>query len=186
MISGSLRARSTNSAVLRSAERLAPAGLDVVVYEGLAALPHFNPDDEAGALPPAVSALRAEIHAAGALLVSTPEYAGALPGSFKNLLDWTIGDDSPGSIYEKPVAWINVSVRGARAAHDELRRVLGYAHATIVDAACVDVPVTESMIGEDRLVIDPTALAAIAGSVETLAAQARCDERDRVTPALLA
>lgn len=53
------------------------------------------------------------------VVFSVPEYAGALPGSFKNLLDRTIGDDQPGSIYEKPVAWINASPRGAVNAHEQ-------------------------------------------------------------------
>jgi len=180
LISGSLRTKSTNSAALRTAAQLAPPGFDVVVYDGLATLPHFNPDDDTGAVPVAVRALRAEIHAAGALLISTPEYAGALPGSFKNLLDWTIGDEEPGSIYEKPVAWINASTRGARAAHDELRRVLGYAHATIVEPACVATPITDGMIGDDRVVTTPGARETIARSVATLAAHARCGH---LTPA---
>jgi chromate reductase len=186
LVSGSLRARSTNSAALRTAARLAPPGLDVVVYDGLATLPHFNPDDDGDGVPLTVSELRAEIHGAAALLISTPEYAGALPGSFKNLLDWTIGDDAPGSIYEKPVAWINASTRGARAAHDELRRVLGYAHATIVEAACIDAPVTESMIDDDRVVTEPGAREAIARSVAALAAHARCDQGRHVPPVVVA
>ena len=80
---------------------------------------------------------------------------GALPGSFKNLLDWTIGDDQPGSIYGKPVAWVNASPRGAEGAHRELRTVLEYAHAAIVEAACRSVPVTSAMIGPDGIIADP-------------------------------
>jgi NAD(P)H-dependent FMN reductase len=114
--------------------------------DGLGALPHFNPDDDHAPLHPVVAALRAEIHAADALLFCTPEYAGALPGSFKNLLDWTIGDDEARSIYEKPVAWINASPRVADDAHASLRTVLAYAHATIVDAACAHIPVTAAMV----------------------------------------
>ncbi len=91
------------------------------------------------------------------MVFSTPEYAGALPGSFKNLLDWTIGDDQPGSIYHKPVGWINASPRGAVHAHESLRRVLEYATATIVDTACVESPVTSAMIGDDGCIADPSA-----------------------------
>ena len=86
--------------------------MDAVLYEGLGALPHFNPDDDVEPLHPAVAELRAAIDAADALLFSTPEYAGALPGSFKNLLDWTIGG---GEIYEKAVGWINASTLGGAA-----------------------------------------------------------------------
>jgi chromate reductase, NAD(P)H dehydrogenase (quinone) len=156
LVSGSLRAGSTNTAVLRTAQAVAPAGIETVLYEGMAGLPHFNPDDDAEGAPvhPAVAELRAAVAAADALLLSTPEYAGALPGSFKNLLDWTIGDDQPGSIYEKPVAWINTSPRGAAHAHESLRLVLGYAHATIVEKACISIPVTASDVDERGLIVD--------------------------------
>jgi chromate reductase len=172
LISGSLRLQSTNTAALRTAVRVAPEGVRAVLFSGLADLPHFNPDDDGERLPAAAAELRAEIHRADALLFSTPEYAGALPGSFKNLLDWTIGDDQPGSIYRKPVAWINVSPRGAPGADAELRQVLGYATATIVEAACATIPVTAAMVDVDGLIHDQEARERIAGALAALAAHA--------------
>jgi chromate reductase len=81
LVSGSLRAGSTNTALLRTARAACPDGVEAVLYEGMAALPHFNPDDDAedAAMHPAVAELRAAVAAADALLFSTPEYAGALP-----------------------------------------------------------------------------------------------------------
>ena len=169
LISGSLRKASTSTAILRTARRLAPDGVAASIYEELGRLPHFNPDDDADPLHPEVARLRAAIRGAAALVFSTPEYAGALPGSFKNLLDWTIGDDQPGSIYNKPVAWINASPRGASGAHEELRTVLGYAHAAIVEAACVQVPVTGSMIGEDGLINDASTCSGVSRGLGVLA-----------------
>jgi chromate reductase, NAD(P)H dehydrogenase (quinone) len=156
LISGSLRSGSTNDAVLRTVQAVAPPDVDTVLYDGLGELPHFNPDLDEAPLPPAVDALRAAVRAADAVLFSTPEYAGTLPGSFKNLLDWTIGDDQAGSIYEKPVAWINSSSRGATGADETLRMVLGYAHATIVEAACAQIPVAAPMVDDDGLIDDPS------------------------------
>jgi NAD(P)H-dependent FMN reductase len=69
-------------------------------------------------------------------------------------LEWLIGDDEQGSIYEKPVGWINASPRGATLAHESLRTVLSYAKATIIAAACAKVPVTAAVLGEDGLVSD--------------------------------
>ena len=57
------------------------------------------------------AALRAALAAADGVLFCTPEYAGALPGSFKNLLDWTVGG---GEMYGQPVAWIYVAADGRR------------------------------------------------------------------------
>ncbi len=154
LVSGSLRSGSTNTALLRTVQSVAPDGIGTVLYDGLGRLPHFDPDRDRDPLPPPVAALRAEVRTSHAILFCTPEYAGALPGSFKNLLDWTIGDDHPGSIYEKPVAWINASAAptGAADAHASLRTVLSYAHATVVEDACVSIPVTRQMVGGAGLV----------------------------------
>jgi NAD(P)H-dependent FMN reductase len=172
LISGSLRAGSTNTALLRTAHELAPAGVATVLYDGMAELPHFNPDDDAEGLTvhPAVAALRAAIHAADALLLSTPEYAGALPGSFKNLLEWTVGD---ASTYRKPIAWVNTSgaaaPTGAADAHDSLRKVLGYVHAEIVEGACARIPVARDAVGEDGSIADAAIRSQVAAVLETLA-----------------
>jgi len=173
LVSGSLRARSTNSAVLRAAGTLDLDGIETMLSGHLAVLPPFNPDDEVGPLPAAVADLRDEIHRADALLFSVPEYAGGLPGSFKNLLDWLIGDDQPGSIHRKPVAWINASPRGAVLAHDSLRTVLGYAQATIVEAACAHLPVTAVMLDDTGLIGDPSVSNVLARSLKALAAHRR-------------
>ncbi len=152
LVAGSLREGSTNGAVLATAAELARPPMTVERYEGLDRLPHFNPDRDAPPLDPAVDELRSAVHRADALLFSTPEYAGALPGSFKNLLDWLIGDDHPRSLYEKPVAWINASAgTGAVDAHASLRTVLGYAHATVVDSACAAVPVPRGAVAGGRV-----------------------------------
>ncbi|HTK15567.1 MAG TPA: NADPH-dependent FMN reductase [Acidimicrobiia bacterium] len=169
LVSGSLRMKSTNTAVLRTARSLAPIDIDATLYHGLVDLPHFNPDDDRDPLHPAVESLRTEIRRADALLFSTPEYAGALPGSFKNVLDWMIGDDQVGSVYEKPVAWINASPRGAVLAHESLRKVLGYAGAVIVEAACVHTPVIAASVGDDGLISDPGIRVHIADALVRLA-----------------
>ncbi len=155
LLSGSTRGGSTNTAVLRTAQAVAPAKITTVLYEGLAELPAFNPDDDYDPLPGGVADLRHQIDAADALLVCTPEYAGALPGSFKNLLDWTVGG---GEIYGKPVAWINAASIAAPTAtadaHTSLAKVLGYVGAVIIEPACLRLPLARSLVGPDGLIED--------------------------------
>jgi NAD(P)H-dependent FMN reductase len=187
LISGSLRDRSTNTAVLRTASEVAPGGVTTTLYGGMATLPHFNPDDdrEGVAVHPAVAELRAAVGAADALLLCTPEYAGALPGALKNLLEWTVGD---AGTYGKPIAWINASgpaaPTGGADAHDSLRKVLGYVHADIVEEACVRIALTRDAVGEDGTVADPAARERIAAAVAALARHVSTsgeDSRARVT-----
>jgi chromate reductase len=131
-------------------------------------LPHFNPDDDVEPLEGAVAHLRESIASADAVLFSTPEYAGALPGSFKNLLDWSVG--APDGIYEKPVAWINASSSptGAANAHASLKIVLGYVGARVVEAACAHIAVPRGTVGTDNLIADPGIHAALAQELVAL------------------
>ncbi len=98
---------------------------------------------------------------------SRPGVCGSLPGSLKNLLEWLIGDDHTRSIYEKPVAWVNASPRGAALAHASLRGVLGYAKANVVEAACTELPIAASSLGADGLVTDPQARERLRGAMPT-------------------
>jgi NAD(P)H-dependent FMN reductase len=136
----------------------------------MADLPQFNPDDDGAALPPQAADLREQIRQADAVLFSTPEYAGALPGSFKNALDWAVGDDQPGSMNGKPVAYVNVSPRGAALAHASLRSVLGYLGADMVEEACVDIPLTQDSLGEDGLICSPEVRTQVAKALAELVA----------------
>lgn len=155
LLSGSLRTGSSNEAVLRTAAEVAPPGVRTVRHEGPGVLPHFNPDDDSDPLPAPVSALRAAIEAADAVLICTPEYAGTLPGSFKNLLDWTVGGTE---ICDKPVAWVNAAAPGrGEGASATLRTVLGYTGAAVVEPACVRIAVNRDTVGADGLLTDPDA-----------------------------
>lgn len=173
LLSGSLRAGSTNAAVLRTAAAVAPPGVETATYEGAAGLPHFNPDDDpdGGPVHPSVVALREALRAADGVLVCTPEYAGALPASFKNVLEWTVGDASS---YRKPVAWINASSlaapTGGADAHDSLRKVLGYVGADIVEDAVIRLPVERAGVGADGRLGDPALRERIGGVLAALAA----------------
>ena len=138
-VSGSLRAVSYNSAALRAARHLAPAACVVHVYQGLGELPLFNPDHDAAA-PAAVEEWRAQLRAADALLIASPEYAHGISGVLKNALDWAVSmPDFPG----KPVALLNTSPRASHA-QAALREVLTTMSARLVPAASIDLPLQGS------------------------------------------
>jgi len=88
-LSGSLRAGSSNGAIIDAAARVST--LKVVVFDGLAGLPPFNPDLEAVETPIAVAAWRRELSVCAGVLISSPEYAHGVPGVLKNALDWVVG-----------------------------------------------------------------------------------------------
>ncbi len=172
MISGSLRSGSVNTAVLWTAAELLPAGVVADTFDGTGRLPHFNPDDDVDPLHPAVADFRRRIVVADAVLFSTPEYAGALPGAFKNALDWMVGGTE---ITDKPVAWINPSTgpTGADDAYDSLRKVFRFIQPRIVEEACFRVPVFRRAIHGDGSIPNETIRVAIATSVARLVDAAR-------------
>jgi chromate reductase, NAD(P)H dehydrogenase (quinone) len=149
-ISGSLRTGSSNTAVLRAAVKLAPAGLDIVVFDGIAGLPFFNPDLDGDLVPDSVAAFRAVIGDADGLLISSPEYARGIAGVMKNALDWLVGSfEFP----NKPVALINTSPRAVHALA-ALTLTLETMSARLVKDACVTLPLLGKAIDEDRLLDD--------------------------------
>jgi chromate reductase len=156
LVSGSTRRASTNGAVLRTVAGLVPDGVDTTLYAGIAGLPAFT-TDAGDDLPPPVLELSQAVSAADAVLFCVPEYAGTLPGSFKNALDWMVGT---GDFYGKPVAWLNVAAANrGEGAIATLRLVTGYLGAVVIEHACVHVPIDRAMIGSDAIVHDSGARA---------------------------
>jgi chromate reductase len=101
-ISGSLRKKSMNTALLRAAQELLPDSMWLEIFD-LAPIPFYDGDVEALGFPEPVRELRSRIAAADALLFATPEYNYSVTGVLKNALDWASrGPNSP--LLDKPVA----------------------------------------------------------------------------------
>ena len=168
-ISGSLRAKSSNAAVLRAAAARAPAGMQVVIFEGIGALPHFNPDlDAEGAEPPpAVKEFRALLASADGFVISSPEYAFGVPGALKDALDWIV---SSGELRGKPIVLINASPTGGDHAREALIRTLTVMEGRLLPEASLQTPFVRKMLGPDGDVADPTFLRRIEGSMIALGA----------------
>lgn len=108
-ISGSTRAQSTNTALLRALAELTPPPDIIHVYDGLAGLPMFSPDMEGDNTPPPVRAFCHLVDKADGLIISSPEYVRAIPGGLKNVIDWL---SSREEIADKPIAILHASHRG--------------------------------------------------------------------------
>lgn len=128
---GSLQRRSGNVALLEAAAACAPPDVEIVLFDGLRELPHFNPDIEAAGAPDSVMRWRRALAESDAVLIASPEYGFSLPGVLKNGIDWVIGS---GELEEKVVA-ITAAVpapeRGRRGLQ-ALRDTLSAVRATLV------------------------------------------------------
>jgi len=135
-LSGSLRIDSYNTALARAARELAPAGVEVELYDRLGELPHYNEDvdQESIATPVSVAELRRRIDEADALFFVTPEYNGSLTSVLKNAIDWASARHRGSWLRNKTVAIAGATTGqfGAIWAQQDLRRVLGIAGARVV------------------------------------------------------
>jgi NAD(P)H-dependent FMN reductase len=164
-IPGSLRAVSTNAALLKAAMLLKPDNVEIELWQGLSTLPHFNPDDDVDPLPPAVVDWRAKVAVADGLLMSSPEYARGIPGSLKNALDWLVsGPEHPG----KPIAFFHASERGT-ASQAALRLVLETMGTRIVDGACITINLLGTEKDAAAIAANPAHAAKIAGALDIFA-----------------
>lgn len=125
-IAGSLRRRSYNRLLIRTAQELVPPGVEFVVHD-LEPIPLYNGDLEVGEGPAPVVAFKQAISSAQGLLIATPEYNFGIPGVLKNALDWAsrpMGGNS--ALANKPVAIVGASpgAVGTARAQGQLKQVL--------------------------------------------------------------
>jgi chromate reductase len=160
-ISGSLRRRSYNSALLDVAAAESGPDVEFVFWNQLDTVPAYNEDAEARQ-PESVALLKDEIARADAVLFATPEYNGSIPGALKNVLDWTSRPFADNPLRNKPVAVIGASQAGFGAiwAQQELRKILQTIGAS-VDATEFAVAHAADAFDADGRLLDPEQRAAL-------------------------
>ena len=160
-MSGSLREGSTNTALLEAARLLAPAHIEVQLWNGQGNLPQFTPDLEA-APPQVVQEFRDLIGRADGLLIACPEYARGIPGAFKNALDWLVGGET--FITKKFALW-NASAR-ANEAQKSLRLVLETMSGICVEEAALALPLIKQQVTAHSIARHPEWAAQIKAALE--------------------
>jgi chromate reductase len=150
-VSGSLRAASLNSALLRAVVALAPSNVCVELYTGLGNLPLFNPDLEITDSP-AVAGFYARLIEADGVIIASPEYAHGVTGVMKNALDWMVGCEA---FVNKPVALLNASPR-ATLAQASLKETLTVMSAQVVETASITLPIIGSNLDESGIAAHPS------------------------------
>jgi chromate reductase len=146
-VSGSLRAASFNTALLRAAQDCAPDGVTIEIF-GLHDLPLFNQDVEDQGDPAPVKAWKDAVRAADALLLACPEYNGGVTGVLKNAIDWA-SRGQPSALAGKTACLVGASpgVTGTVRAQDALRQSLRKVSATYW-------PLSEMLVGQAHTKIE--------------------------------
>jgi chromate reductase, NAD(P)H dehydrogenase (quinone) len=170
-VSGSLRADSHNTQLLREAAKLAPAGVELELWEGIGDLPIYDQDLDDMDVPESVRRLREDWTSADAILFASPEYNGSVPGGLKNAVDWASRPKDEAALKNKTVAVVGASMGqfGALWAQQDLRRILGIAGARVVGEP---LPVSRAHEGFDEAVYQGlrTALESLVEAADPVAA----------------
>lgn len=150
-ISGSLRQVSHNRAALEAVATLAPADVEIVLYQSLGDLPLYNFDLDTQSPPVGVGELRRLVGLSDGLLIASPEYAHGIAGPMKNALDWLVGS---AEFPEKPVALMNTSPRATHA-QEQIREVLKTMSASIIEEASFSLPLLGTALDASAIARSP-------------------------------
>jgi chromate reductase len=171
-ISGSLRAASNNTALLRALREEAPEGVEVELWHGLAEIPPYDADDDVVPGPATVEGFRTLVRDVDAVFFATPEYNSSVPGALKNALDWASRPLATNAFRNKPVAVISSSAGafGGVWAAAELRKVLAATGARVTEVELAVGHAAEKF-GDDGRLADDDLRSELREALETLLAE---------------
>lgn len=157
-LTGSLRSGSSNTGLIMMAQRLAPSGLQVEFYPGIAHLPFYNADlDQPGVEPDSVVAFRAAVRATDAVLLATPEYNGHLPAVLKNAFDWVSKPNGAHALTGKVITSMSsAGGGGGGAVLKYLNTVLPYFGNTVVAEPAIELRKGAEYVSAEGLSTDAT------------------------------
>lgn len=153
-ISGSTRTNSSNLKILKQIEALSSSLFEVKLFEGIAKIPHFNPDLDTEYPPKQVSEFRNEIQEADGIIICTPEYVFSLPGSLKNALEWCV---STSVFSKKHVGLITASASGEKG-HEELQLIMKTIEASFNADTSLLIQGVRGKVDADGAIVDPITL----------------------------
>lgn len=165
LINGSAAAVSANAAILNYIISSLQNRFDCVVYEGLKALPHFDPELSVANTPAPVLQFREQILAADAIVFCTPEYVFSVPAGLKNALEWCVATTV---FQDKPVALITAAASGVKA-HESLQLLLGTLMARTSEQATLLLSGIKGKLNEEGRITDASCREALDRLIEHFA-----------------
>ena len=137
---------------------------DINIFEGIANIPHFNPDLDNENPPEAVKNFRNQLKEVDGILICTPEYAMGVPGTLKNALDWTV---SSCEFSHKPMALITASSQGENG-HASLLKTLKIIESNVTDDTQLVISYVKTKVSRDNKIIDAATLTQVNSVIESL------------------
>ncbi|HUX80757.1 MAG TPA: NADPH-dependent FMN reductase [Candidatus Paceibacterota bacterium] len=167
-ISGSLRKGSSNTALLRAFQAMAPEGMHITIAD-ISTLPLYSEDAEAS-FPPAAQSLKDAIATADGVIIATPEYNRSIPGVLKNAIDWVSRPYGQNSFSGKPLLVCGVSVGkiGTAVAQSHLRQIMLYLDALVIGQPELYLGPSAEIFGADGNISDVSVTTLMTRALEAL------------------
>ncbi|MBO9199620.1 MULTISPECIES: NADPH-dependent FMN reductase [Niastella] len=159
-VSGSLRATSTNSLLVKEVQKWAPSNVEITIYQGLATLPAFDDQEPTEA----VISWRQQLADADGILICSPEYAFGVPGTLKNAIEWTVRS---GELVNKPLALITAASSGDKA-HAAWLQIFSALSSDIPAGGALLIPFIRTKFNENGEVSDAATKEAILNTLQAL------------------
>jgi len=152
-ISGSVREKSYNTALLNAIKKVSSDNIDITLFNEIKHIPIFDPALDENQFPDEINQLISQLRNADAVIISTPEYAHGLTGVIKNLLDWLVPSDA---LVLKPIMVTSVSTSGLGGlrAHHALVSTLIAMNTQVVVESNMCVPNARIKFDESLNLID--------------------------------
>lgn len=149
-ICGSTRQNSINHSLIKAIVDLSTENLDITIFDGIANLPQFNPDNDGEYVANEVADFRQQVNNAEGIIICTPEYAHGVPGTLKNAIDWTI---SSSQFPHKPTMLITASTVGSFG-HKALLETLKAIEAKNIDNLQLVISFAKTKINNENQITD--------------------------------
>jgi NAD(P)H-dependent FMN reductase len=153
-VSGSLRATSANTQMLKDIQQWALPEIEFTIYQDLATLPAFDDSAEEGE---GVTKWRQQLTAADGVFICSPEYAFGVPGALKNAIDWTVRS---GELVNKPLALVTAASSGDKA-HAAWLHIFSALSANIPEGGALLIPFIRTKLNEKGEIADAATKAAV-------------------------
>ncbi|HMR39604.1 MAG TPA: NADPH-dependent FMN reductase [Ignavibacteria bacterium] len=140
-ISGSIREKSHNTALLKAAQELKPDDMEIEIYS-IGDLPLYNGDLEKNGFPDNVQKFKDKVSGSDGLLIASPEYNYSFTGILKNAIDWASRPPSEGLLKKKPFALMGVSggMSGTIRSQMHFRQIAAHLDMTALNKPEVYIP----------------------------------------------
>jgi len=128
-IIGSASSNSSNLRLVEHIKVLTKNEFNLLIYNDLKSLPHFDPELSTNNPPKQVVEFRNAIEKSDGIIICTPEYVFSIPSGLKNAIEWCIVTTV---FADKPSGIITASASGEKG-HEEIQLIMKTAMAKFTD-----------------------------------------------------